>query len=177
MQKRMIPVWPILMAMVWGCAAHTGPKQWNSHPATQAVVRPGYAIELSAVREDKPFFTAFAITIKNSGSQPLKVDWQKSRYLHKDKPNGRFMFAGLTNEAIKQALPADTIAPGGRLAKKIWPINLVTFAPYRDGTVGAGTSGFSRGVIPAGENGIRLVLQTAGKAAVESLSIAISSSR
>ncbi len=140
-------------------------------------MRPGYQVEFRPVKGGKPFYSAFAITISNTGTDALTVDWQATRYLHDGKSKGRFMFAGLTAEAIRRALPSDTVAPGGRLEREIWPIELVAMAPYRDYSVKAGASGFSRGVIPAGQNGIRLVLHTGGKTAVETLSVRISAAR
>ena len=60
------------------------------------------------------------------------------------------------------------------MTRKIWPIKLVAVAPYRDQNVKAGSSGFSRGVIPEGKNGIRLALRSSGKTIIETLSIVIS---
>jgi hypothetical protein len=173
LKKSSLLLWLISGLIFWGCAAATGPAAWRSSPATQAVVRSGYRVEFTAVKEGKPFYSAFAITIKNTGPEPLTVDWQATRYVHNDKPAGRFMFAGLAPEAIKGALPVDTLAPGQRLAREIWPIKLVAVAPYRENSVKAGSSGFSRGVLPAGKNGIRLILRTAGKTAVETLGVVI----
>ena len=101
------------------------------------------------------------------------VDWQATRYLHDGKPNGRFMFEGISADTIRNALPTETVAPGGRLQRQIWPIQLVAMAPYRDPNVKAESSGFSRGVLPPGRNGIRLVLRSGTKPLVETLSVVI----
>ncbi len=164
-------------AVLAGCATATRSPQWMAQPAAQGLIRPDYRIEFRPVKEGKKFYAAFVVTITNTGSETLTVDWQASRYLHNGKPRGRFMFASLTPDEIRHALPHDTITPGARLEKKIWPIQLVAVAPYRENGVKAGDSGFSKGVVPTGENGIRLVLQTGAKTVTETLSVRIHSNR
>lgn len=172
--KHALPaVWLILGSLLWGCAAGNTPPVWESTPAVAHIVRPHYRITVKALKGNKAFYSSFAVRIENRGTGPLAVDWQASRYLHNGKQGGRFMFAGIEPKAIKEKLPVDVIAPGGALAREIWPINLVGMAPYRDGNVKHGEHGFFRGVIPAGNNVVRLVLRADGGKQIESLMIAI----
>jgi len=156
-----------------GCASVTGPAKWTAQPAAQGVIRPDYRIEFRPVKRGKPYFSAFAFSIQNTAHETIVVDWQATRYLHDGTVNGRFMFEGITADIIRNVLPRDRVAPGGRLTREIWPIKLVAMAPYRDQNVTAGKSGFSPGVLPAGRNGIRLVLRNGAKTVTETLSVII----
>ncbi len=177
MKKTAMILCLVTAAVLAGCATATRSPEWMAQPAAQGVIRPDYRIEFRPVKAAKKFYAAFVVTITNTGSEALTVDWQASRYLHNGKPRGRFVFTGLTPDEIRRALPPDTIAAGARLEKEIWPIRLVAVAPYRENGVKAGDSGFSKGVIPAGENGIRLVLHTGAKTVTETLSVRIHSNR
>jgi len=177
LKKTAMILWLAATAVLAGCGSATRPPAWTAQPAAQGVIRPDYRIEFRPVKAGKDFYAAFIVDITNTGGKTLTVNWQASRYLHDGKPRGRFMFAGLTPDAIRGALPPDTIPPAERLEKEIWPIQLVAMAPYRESGVKAADSGFSKGVIPPGENGIRLVLKIGAKTVTETLSVRIRSNR
>lgn len=158
------------MIIVLGCAAGT---VYESQPEVRTVEGSTFVARLEPFKDlepafdefrkyQEPIFNAFRLAVENRSTLPLVVDWERSRYLHAGRPQGRFMFQGVNAENL-HAPPSDTILPGETLSKVIWPVGLIAYAPYVSPSVRPGQSGFARGPLPQGENGIELVLVQEGK--------------
>ena len=155
-----------------GCA---GQMQWHSQPASAQLATSTFEATLEPVQPTGgAFFEGFQFTLVNRSDASLWIDWSQSRYMHNDRPRGTFAFAGLTAETIKQP-PAEEVAPGRRLAKTIWPLQLLGWVPIKDRSLSPDESGFSPGVLPEGENGVLLFIGQPGEWEQKKLSVNLSS--
>lgn len=158
----------ILIAGI-GCAKKT---TWFAIPEIQIGQNPYYEAQIEPLKTEKNFFNYFQLTISNKTDEELKVCWNKSQYLRNGSPNGIFIFEGITPEDIKNLTIPDEAIPGrGMLSKTIAPYRLVAWTPLGGRTTGDGR--INPGIIPAGRNGICLVLIKDGKEIVEILEVNI----
>ncbi len=144
----------ILLQIVFtGCAPT---KLWISQPASQTLSNKYYDAEFEPLKNGKNYFNAFRLVITNNTGKDFTIDWNKTRYLYKDKAYGTFVFAGVNEKNIRN-LPPDIVPAGGTLTKVISPLKMLAWKPLK--TRHDSTSAFSRGPIPEGENGIYLVVK------------------
>jgi hypothetical protein len=176
MKKRYIWVNIILASIIAGCASTSK----SSRPAAATLSTPevisvsgeGYEIQLRPLKQGHNFFVAFELTIQNRSEQAIFIDWNLSRYLFKGRPAGRVVWRGIDPVAFKnQTLPLEGIDPGATFSREIAPHKLIAMAPLRSGRVEAGKSGFSAGLLPSGENGLRLVFLKYGELLHETLTV------
>ena len=59
--------------------------------------------------------------------------------------------------------PAVTVSAGETFERMIWPVKSIGFERLRSSNVKAGELGLNRGLLPAGENGILLVVSVDDK--------------
>jgi hypothetical protein len=146
-----------LLTLCCGCAA--APVQlWQSLPARQTVADPNLRVELEPLKQDKAYFSSFRLTIQNTSAKPVAVDWNDTRYLHKGQDLGPFVFRGIDPATIQGQIPPTVIPPGEALALEIFPLRTIAFLPRSD-RPDPGRLGFMPGILPAGENGILLVVK------------------
>jgi len=148
----------ILLQIVFtGCAPT---KLWISQPASQTLSSKYYNAEFEPLKNGKNYFNAFRLVITNNTGKDFSIDWNKTRYLYKNKAYGTFVFAGVNEKNIHN-LPPDIVPAGGTLTKIISPLKMVAWKPLK--TRHVDTPSFSRGPIPEGENGIYLVVSQDGQ--------------
>ena len=153
-----------LLVLLIGCAPAKKVKSWTSIPPVQKGENRYVNAWLEPQKRDKKFFVSFRLSIKNKTDKELKIDWNKTRYLHKGKPYGVFAFKGIDPATIKdQSIPSDSIAPGDTFSKEIFPANLIAFTPMREEVLDKKGKGLYPGPIPAGKNGIYLVVWQGGE--------------
>ena len=151
-----------------GCATHT---VWTGQPAVLTVVRDSYHITLEpGYSKDGDFFTHFVLNVINRGPETLTVNWRRTRYLHEGAAKGHFIFEGVDEKNVQRP-PSDSIPPGQQLKKEVWPLSLLIISPLRSNNVPAGQTGFKRGVLPAGDNTVDLVLEQGNRTVREKLSL------
>ena len=142
-----------LQVIFCGCAPT---RIWISQPVSQGYSNKYYHAEFEPQKNGQNYFNAFRLVITNKTAKDLTIDWNKTRYLYNNKAYGTFVFDGVTEKNVHD-LPSDTVPAGGTLTKVISPLNMVAWkslvTPHYD------TPGFSRGLIPEGENGIFLVVR------------------
>lgn len=143
--------------LLWSCARAASPT-WTSVPAVQEISTPAYTIQAEPKKGGNPFYVAFLLTIQNHGNRPLEVDWNNTHYIHGGKDLGVFVFRGIDPGRIKGAIPPDIIPAGEIFAKEIFPLRTIAFLPRRE-TPEPGRLGFEPGILPGGENTIRLSLR------------------
>lgn len=159
-----------------GCAPMPT-KIWSSNPVIQNLENQYFEARLEPLKRGGQFYASFRITITNKTDQDLEIDWNKTRYIHNNSNRGGLLFDGIAPEDIKNlTIPSDIVPPGGTLLKEISPVQLVALAPLRERSVAKNDSGFSPGIIPAGENGIRLVVRQNDKEIREKMTLTIKSS-
>jgi hypothetical protein len=166
----------ILIVMV-GCALTVGagcaPSKtlWISNPAVQTKGNSYYEAKIEPVKGEHDFYTSFNLWITNKTDKNMEIDWNRTQYIHNNKIHGVFVFKGIRPEDIKYStVPPDIIPPRGSFSKVISPYKLIAWAPVRDRSK---DSGIKPGIIPAGSNGILLVVRQSGKKIVQRMTIEI----
>ena len=149
-------------------------KTWTSHPEIQSSGNKYYDIQFEPLKKDNNFFEFFLLTVSNKSDKDLEIDWNRTRYIYNGKLYGGFAFEGIRPEDIKNStIPSTIILKGSRFSKEIAPIKLIAFVPLRDKRLGPDHSGISPGPLPAGENGIFLVIRQNGKEVREKIALNI----
>ncbi len=157
--------------MAAGCV--TTKKIWTSQPEVQKAASPSYEARLEPITQGHNFFVMFKLEITNNTDKNLEIDWNQTRYLYNGHSHGVFVFKGIDPKSVKNAIPPDIIPPGVTFSKEIAPLKLVAWAPIKDKSVKAGQRGISPGVLPVGQNGIRLVVIQDGKESMENMTVKI----
>jgi hypothetical protein len=161
----------VLMMIVLGCIPT---KIWTSHPEIQSSGNAYYDIQFEPLKKDNNFFEFFLLTVSNKSDKDLEIDWNRTRYIYNGKLYGGFAFEGIRPEDIKNStIPSTVIFKGSRFSKEIAPIKLIAFVPLIDKRLGPDHSGISPGPLPAGENGIFLVVRQNGKEVREKIALNI----
>ena len=110
----------------------------------------------------------------NKTDDVIKIDWNKTKYLHNGRSKGMFVFEGVEPTDIKaHAVADDNIGGRGDFSKVIAPLKLLAWTPVRTKT---DDKGISAGKLPNGKNGIRLVVKHKGKEIIEEVSVVIEES-
>jgi hypothetical protein len=147
---------------------------WVSSPVVQATGNQYYEAQLEPLTNGHKFFVSFRLTVTNKTDQNLELDWNKTVYIHNGRTRGGFVFKGIKPEDIKEStIPADTILGGHTFSKVISPYKLLARAPLRDPRIEATESSIYPGILPAGENGMVLVIRLNGKELVEKITLTI----
>jgi len=148
----------------------------TSTPASQTTANSTYELKLEPLKKGKNYYSLFLLTVVNKTKRPIKIDWNRTRYIHNGNYRNGFVFKGVSPEEIKTAtIPPDVVQASQTFVREIAPAKLVALAPIRDRNLKAGESGFSPGVLPDGENGIQLVVTQDGRTVEERVTVAIKS--
>jgi len=148
-----------LVLTVTGCAAV---EVYSSNPAVQKMSNDYFNVELEPqLQEGQNFFTSFRFVLTNKTKKDLHVDWENTFYLFNGRRSGRFVWEGVDWDALKQIRnqPLVPVAAGDTVTAVIFPKSLVGRSRITK------TTGlrYTRGPLPAGENGIFLVVKHNGR--------------
>ncbi len=161
----------LALTIITGCATA---KVWISNPEIQTSGNSYYEARLEPVTGKYSFFVSFHLTVTNKSDNNLKINWNKTRYIHNGRRAGVFVFKGIKPKDIKNlTIPPDIIPPGGTFSKVISPYKLLARAPIRDSSKNKVESSIMPGIIPNGKNGILLFVSQNGKEVVEQMSVSI----
>ncbi|MBW1696243.1 MAG: hypothetical protein JRH18_03360 [Deltaproteobacteria bacterium] len=150
----------VLITVIGNCSKI---RIWTSSPVIQIIENDYFEAELEpALKMDEKFFDAFRLVVRNKSDRNLVIDWVKTRYIYEGKITGGFAFKGLAADNINRP-PAVTVSAGETFERMIWPVKLIGFERLRSSNVKAGESGLNLGLLPAGENGILLVVSVDDK--------------
>jgi len=166
-----IKIWSVLFLFILltACAPTKKIKNWVSSPSVQKGGNKSFETRFEPLKGDKKFFVSFRLSVMNKTDKRLKIDWNKTRYIYKGRPYGGFVFYGIDPAHIKDSIPPDFIEPGKLFSKEIFPTNLVAFTPIREVILDKKGQGIYPGPIPAGENGISLVILQGEQEIVEKI--------
>ena len=158
-----------LVLTVTGCAAV---ELYSSNPAVQKMSNDYFNVELEPqLQEGQNFFTSFRFVLTNKTKKDLHVDWENTFYLFNGRRSGRFVWEGVDWDALKQIRnqPLVPVAAGDTVTAVIFPKSLVGRSRITK------TTGlrYTRGPLPAGENGIFLVVKHNGREIREQIVIKI----
>ena len=149
---------------------------WVSTPTHQTLNSQSYEVGLEPLKKDADFFNWFRLTVVNKTGKDMEIDWNRTRYLHNGKDAGLFVFAGVVPESVKNAtIPGAVITAGSTFTRDIAPHKLIAFTPLREQTIDTEQNNIIAGLIPAGENGIFLVILQDGKSARVRIAVNIES--
>jgi hypothetical protein len=158
--QRAIGFWVLIGLSLAGCSG-TGPRStaaWTAQPESRSVDHPLFEAMIVPQKGEAPYYVSFLLTVTNKSDADLMVDWNSSRYLFNGRPEGALVFEGIDPEMVKTAtVPGDAIAPGGLFSRVIMPLRLIAWSPLKEST--ASSRSITPGMLPAGENGIRLAVQ------------------
>jgi len=148
-----------LALTVTGCAAV---EVYSSSPAVQKMSNNYFNVELEPQhQEGQNFFTSFRFVLTNKTKKDLHVDWENTFYLVNGRRSGRFLWEGVDWEALKKIRnqPLVPVAAGDTVTAVVFPKSLA--GRSKIGT----TTGlrYTRGPLPAGENGMFLVVRQNGR--------------
>jgi hypothetical protein len=156
----------VTMILVLLLASCSQKRVWVSTPPNRTLDSPSFAVALEPIQKDAEYFNWFRLTVTNKTDREMEIDWNRTRYLYNGKEAGVFVFAGVGPEAVKNAtIPAAVIRGGDDLSRDIAPFSLIAFTPLRDQSIDTENQNILPGLIPAGENGIFLVIRQKGKVA------------
>ena len=154
-----------------GCVTST---VWKSTPTVQNAENEYYEAYLEPLTRGRKFFVSFRLSVTNRTGKHLEIDWNETKYVHNGRTRGDFVFKGIKPEDIRNStIPADTILAGETFSKVISPYKLVARASIRESSVGGTESSIYPGILPAGKNGILLVIRQNGKEIVERITLTI----
>lgn len=167
---------PVLIGLVlWSCSAIDAPSEgvWTAQPEFRGADNQLFNARLEPRKGEAPYYAFFLLTIVNKSDGQLVLDWNESRYLLNGKPQGMLVFQGVDPQTVKNAtIPVETIPPGGRFSRELMPLRLIAWNPVKAET--ANQPGITPGMLPAGENGIRLVFRQASGPVTLPLTVRIS---
>jgi hypothetical protein len=157
------------LGLLCACASASVQK-WRSEPIYQTIAAPGLHVALEPLKENEEFFVGFRLTLRNEGTTPLTLDWNQSRYLHNGRDLGLFIYRGIDPAAIQGHIPPEVVPAGATFTQEIFPLRTIAFLPGSE-IPKQGQRGFIPGILPAGENGILLVLGRNGQESRQKLSL------
>ena len=146
---------------LFACATPT--TTWTSRPAAATVSSAEVVVHFRPIKMDNPFYVAFELTVRNTSSAPLAIDWNRTRYMHNQENSGLFVFQGIRPEALKRrTLPNEIIPAGGRMAKILSPARTIAWNKLSTNAP-IDQPAFEPGILPRGTNGISLFLIQRGR--------------
>jgi hypothetical protein len=165
-----IPIWLALI----GCSGVQTLSNvvWTAQPESREVDNPLFLAEFEPQKREYPYYASFLLTLTNKSDADLIVDWNASRYLIDGRSQGVFVFEGVDPTMVKNAtIPAEAVAPGAVFSREIMPLRLIAWSPIKEKTTTHRS--ISPGILPVGENGIRLAIRHNGEQMTIPLSIRI----
>ncbi len=164
----LIMMFGFVLALWMGCAPTIVQV---STPAIQTAENQYYGIRFEPLTRETKVFVSFRLTIINKTDRNLEIDWNKTHYIHNNRPLGIFVFKGIRPQDIKDlTIPPDIVPTRGTFSKEISPYRLIGRAPFREGI---NEPSIRPGPVPTGQSGILLVVRQNGKEIREKLKISI----
>lgn len=158
-----------VLFLVSGCVT-TG--TWVTSPASRTVTADYFQATLEPLKKENDFYVSFKLTILNTSSTNIEIDWNKTMYIANGSQKGVFIFKGIEPESIRDnTVPPDTLKSGETLSREISPFRLLAGAPLK--SKHKTDSKISPGMLPEGENGIWLSVKSNNKEIRKRISVSI----
>ncbi len=159
----------MVAALFWGCAS--APVQhYFSMPETQTATLNRIKMTMAPFKEDTVYFVGFDLTIQNTGSQAVELDWNHCRYLHRGQDMGLLLFPGIDPKTVQTNIPSETIPAGQTFTQKVYPFRTITVLTGAE-VLAKGRGGFKGGILPLGQNSLLLVFNQSGAQSQQVLSV------
>jgi hypothetical protein len=161
----------ILLCILAGC---TTTRVWTSTPQVSELGSSYYKVLFEPLTKEHTFYVLFRLEVANKTNKDLRIDWNKTRYLLNGRSHGGFVFEGIDPQNIsKQTIPDDIVPAGETFSKEIAPYTMLARAPLRIKERSEGEEAIKPGPLPAGENGILLVIRQDGQEISDKVTIKI----
>ena len=161
----------ILLFFPAGC---TKTWVWTSAPQISTFENNYFKAMFEPLTREHTFYVLFRLEIANRTKKDLKIDWNKTRYLLDDRSYGGFVFEGMDSQNIsKQTIPEDIVPAGEIFSKEIAPYKMLARAPLKYRERKEGEKAIKFGPLPAGKNGILLVVRQDGQEIREKIAVNI----
>jgi hypothetical protein len=167
----------IIISLITAGCAGIGEQIYRSNPAIQTVTTRHYEVTLEPMlAEGYSYYNQFRFTFTNKTDGDLIIDWSETYYLQNGKRYGRFGWVGLTFEELRglKEEPDLNVAAGQSHTADLFPLRLIGWR--EEGVAKKDTTpetGFTQGVIPAGENGMSIAVIKDGKVLRKSVLVTI----
>ena len=160
---------------LWDCSGvqTRSNSAWTAQPEFFEINNELFSAKIEPQKGKTPYYAFFLLTLTNISEADLVVDWNATQYLFNGRPQGVMVFEGIDPAAVKNAVvPAEKIAPGAVFSREIMPMRLIAWSPIKENT--AGGRSITPGMLPIGENGIRLAVRHENGLITVPLSVRIS---
>ena len=164
----------IVSMMVLALAGCTTPRStWRSVPDVVMESTDALEAKLTLLRQDKPYFVGFELTLHNKTGKPIEINWNETRYLHGNRDMGILVFPGVSAEDVKNTtLPNEEIPAGHTLVKRVSPARTIAWTPKRM-AASADEPAITAGILPNGNNSVSLSLSQGYKTWRQTLTVRI----
>lgn len=153
-----------------GCAVPIA--VWSSDPTEKQVENPFFRLAVTPQKDMRGSFVMFRVEVFNKTDDSLEIDWNESSYMFKGKSIDRLVFSGIDPKAVKSKnIPMEKITPGQTIIKNVGSLRFASFLKHGGKSAEPEMSSISFGPLPAGYNGVQLVVRTEDKAIVEQIQI------
>ena len=171
--RRYIGIGLALMTVLALATCTTPRSTWESVPDIVGVSTDVLDAKLKPLRQDKPYFVSFELTLHNKTAAPVEIDWNETRYLHGTRDMGLLVFPGVNPEDVRnRTLPKEDIPAGHTLIKRVSPAQTIAWTPKRLAT-SADESAITAGILPNGHNSVSLSLSQNGRTWRQTLTVRI----
>jgi len=161
----------VLLFVASGC---TKTRVWESTPQVSELGSSYYKVLFEPLTKDHTFYVLFRLEVANKTNKDLRIDWNKTKYLLNGRSHGVFVFEGIDPQNIsKLTIPDDIIPAGEKFSKEIAPYTMLARAPLRIKERSEGEEAIKPGPLPAGENGILLVIRQDGQEISDKVTVKI----
>ena len=175
MNARRISILVSICLACWACSGvqPSSKADWTANPDHVESEQLLFTARLTPQKSEAPFYTSFLLMVANKSEMELTVDWNASKYLFNGRAQGALVFQGIDPEGVKTgSVPPDKVAAGQVFTRRVMPLRLIAWNPLKENS--SKTPNIRPGMIPAGRNGIRLVIRHAGGHTVIPMSVQIS---
>ena len=161
----------ILLCILAGC---TTTQVWTSVPQVSEYGGSYCKVLFEPLTKEHAFYVLFRLEVANKTKKGLRIDWNKTRYLLNGRSHGGFVFEGIDPQNISNlTIPDDIVPAGGTFSKEIAPYRMLARAPLRIKERSEGEEVIKPGPLPAGENGIFLVIRQNGQELSDKVTVKI----
>jgi hypothetical protein len=147
-----------------GCSniQSTSGMVWTARPEFHEIDSPQFKARIEPQKGQYPYYAFFLLTLRNLSDTDIFIDWNASRYMFNGKSQGPLVFEGIDPATIKSAtIPLQRVAPGTVFTRRIIPLKRVAWSPLREQSLKERS--IAPGILPAGENGVRITVLHNGR--------------
>jgi hypothetical protein len=128
-----------------------------SQPEVMKASNDTFDVNIKPIKVKKPYYVGFQLTVRNKSSNVLFIDWNRTRFIHDGKEQGKFIFKKVHPGDGKKGFSMEPIPGGALLSKPIYPVKTVDFISKQNVSKQESLN-FSPGILPVGINAAVLAI-------------------